>query len=80
MLRSPRATLFMLIAVGLLLWGRLLLKEVPQTASAIEPTVDAAPAAAPPLQAASPSEVVPHAEERGKKTGTERMQSGQVGS
>ena len=35
--RAPRATLIFFAAVGLLLWGRLLLKEVPQTASAVDP-------------------------------------------
>ena len=56
LIRSPFATLFFLSAVGLLLWGRLLLKEVPQTASAVDtPAAEARL----PSPAASPDEASP---------------------
>ena len=53
LLRSPTATLLFFGAVGLLLWGRLLLKEVPQTASAVDPPAVVQPAEAVPDPAAT---------------------------
>ncbi|BAM03594.1 hypothetical protein [Phycisphaera mikurensis] len=54
--RSPRLTLAFFAAVGLLLWGRLLLKEVPQTASAVDAASPAGAVEAPtPDPAAAPA-------------------------
>ena len=70
LLRSPRATLVFFGAIGLLLWGRLLLKEVPQTASAVDP-----PAA---VSAPAPPADPPAAQE--KKPTRGGPPAGQVGS
>ena len=74
LLQSPRATLFFFGAIGLLLWGRLLLKEVPQTASAVDPP---APLVAPPASPASAD--APRAEEE-ESSGPRESTAGQVGS
>ena len=69
----------MLAAIGLLLWGRLLLKEVPQTASAVEPLIEATAVPAQTPQTAPLSENLRRPNKLGEKTGTEPFRSGQVG-